>query len=99
MVLIPLQPVPNQSFNVNLNGQYCTLSFYTLSTGFYFDLSVNNIPVLHGVMCVNGTLLIRQTYLGFIGDLAFNDTQGNTDPVYTGLGTRYQLAYFAPSDL
>ncbi len=50
-------------------------------------------------ICENGNRLVRDAYLGFSGDLAVVDTQGASDPVYTGLGTRYQMVYLAPADL
>jgi hypothetical protein len=37
--------------------------------------------------------------VGFIGDLIFIDTQGTSDPNYTGLGSRFLLAYLSPTDL
>jgi hypothetical protein len=43
--------------------------------------------------------MVRETYLGFIGDLSFTDTQGTSDPVYTGLGSRFVLLYLEASDL
>jgi hypothetical protein len=39
-------------------------------------------------------LLVDAGYRGFIGDFAMIDTQGRADPVYSGLGGRYQLVYF-----
>ena len=51
------------------------------------------------MLCENLNVIVRDAYLGFIGDLAFYDTQGDTAPVYTGLGSRYVLEYFAPSEL
>ena len=55
--------------------------------------------ILGGVMCLNATVIVRNTYLGFVGDLAFYDMQGATDPLYTGLGSRYVLAYLVPGDI
>lgn len=46
----------------------------------FMDLYVNNISIVGGVLCLNRTKIVRDTYLGFIGDLAFIDTQGNEDP-------------------
>ncbi len=99
MMTIPLQPKPSQSFRATLNGQVCSFRIYTLSTGLYLDLDVLNVPILQAQLCVDRAYLVRDVYLGFIGDLAFVDTQTETDPVYTGLGTQYQLIYFAPADL
>lgn len=99
MQQIPLNATPNQKLNITLGGQYCTIQLQTLSTGLFLSLFVNDLPILQGVQCVNQCLLVRESYLGFIGDLAFTDTQGDTDPVYTGLDDRYLLIYLEASDL
>ena len=99
MVTIPLQSVPSQSLRVMLNGQLCEISIYTLSTGLYLDLDVLGVNIISGQLCVDRAYLVRDAYLGFIGDLSFVDTQSETDPVYTGLGTQYQLVYFLPSEI
>jgi hypothetical protein len=56
-------------------------------------------PILSGVLCENVNRLVRNSYFGFLGDLAFLDNQGTSDPFYTGLGTRYSLIYLEPADL
>ncbi len=99
MQVIPLQAVPNQSLRVNLNGQVCSINVYTLTTGLYLDLYVLGAPIIEGQLCVDRAILVREAYLGFSGDLGFVDTQGTDDPVYTGLGNRFQLVYFLPTDL
>jgi hypothetical protein len=60
----------------------------------YCDLFIGGSPVWYGKRCENGTSLNYYTYQGFSGQLCFVDMQGYTDPVWTGLGTRYQLMYF-----
>nr|WP_321986132.1 hypothetical protein [uncultured Lichenicoccus sp.] len=93
MQSIPLSPIPNQTFGVLLDQQNCQINLYTRltapgHTALFLDLSVNNALVIGGVLCLNRVLIVRQTYLGFAGDLAFLDTITNsTNPVYTGLGT------------
>ena len=99
MLSIPLQAVPSQTLAVALNGQNCQINLYTTLWGLFLDLYVNNIQIVSGVICQNNNRIVRSTYLGFVGDLLFADMQGNTDPVYTGLGARYQLLYLSPSDL
>lgn len=99
MNIIPLQPIPAQSFGVMLGGLSCRLSVYQKSTGMYLDLSIEGASVILGVLCHDRVLLVRQAYLGFVGDLAFIDTQGTSDPVYGDLGTRYQLLYLTPGDV
>lgn len=62
------------------------------------DLYVNGSLLCGGVACLNKTFIVLNLYLGFIGDFSFLDTQGDTDPVYTGLGSRYLLFYVPPSE-
>ena len=99
MQTIPLQAVPSQSINVTLNGQDCTIRVYTLDTGLFLDLEASGVPIVSAVICEDRTLLVRLAYLGFVGDLAFMDTQGTDDPLYSGLGSRWVLLYLTPSDL
>lgn len=99
MKTIPISAVPSQSFSTVLGGQNCQLKIYQKSTGVYLDLSINNVPIITGVICHDRVKLVRQEYLGFIGDLAFSDTQGVSDPDYTGFGSRYLLVYLEASNL
>ncbi len=93
MQIVPLLPIPSQTFNVVLGGQNCVISIYQRSTGLFLDLTVNNTPTLTAQICRDRTLLVRLAYLGFSGDLIFMDTAGTADPAYSGLGTRYKLLY------
>ena len=99
MLIIPISDVPSQVFQVLLGGQNCRIKLYQKSTGFYCDLYVNDILIIGGVICQNLNRIVRSVYLGFVGDLAFNDLQGLSDPSYPGLGTRYELCYLELSDL
>lgn len=98
MLVIPLQPVPAQVLNVTLGNQACTLNVYAKSTGLYIDLYVSNALIIGGVICQNINRIVRDLYLGFVGDLVFNDTQGASDPTYDGLGGRYVLLYLSASE-
>ena len=99
MQIIPLQPIPNQTLTVNLDGQICQLNVYQLGASLYIDVLVNNVLIIGGVICENLNRIVRSLYLGFQGDLAFIDGQGSSDPVYTGLGSRYSLAYVEADEL
>lgn len=99
MQIVPLQAVPSQKVSVTLGGQACLIWVYQRSTGLYLDLSINDAGVIVGALCENRNRIVRSAYLGFAGDLAFLDTQGNDDPSYAGIGTRFSLAYFAPAEL
>lgn len=99
MLIVPLTATPSQTLNAALGNQQCAIAVYQKSTGLYLDLTLAGAKIIGTVICHDRCLLVRQPYLGFVGDLCFIDTQGRTDPVYTGLGTRYLLAYLEPSDL
>lgn len=90
---IPINAVPAQQFTIQLGDQNCDISIYQKNTGLYFDMVVNDSPCVNTVICLNLVGLIREAYYGFIGQLAFVDTKGTTDPEYSGLGSRYILVY------
>lgn len=94
MQIVPVTAIASQSFTVQLNGQQCQINLYEKSNyGLFFDLILNGTRIVTAMLCLNGVGLVREAYLGFIGQLAFIDTQGSTDPTYTGLGSRYILTY------
>lgn len=99
MISIPLQAIPAQAFSVSLNGQSCQMSLYQKRDLFYIDIAMGTQIVRQGRMVRNATRLVRYAYLGFVGDLVMFDTQGESDPTYDGLGSRYQLYYLSPSEL
>jgi hypothetical protein len=99
MQTVPLKPIKNQTTQIVLGGQSCVVHVYQTDYGLFLELSVNDEPVIAGVICQNRNRIVRSAYLGFSGDLAFDDTQGTADPVYTGLGSRFLLLYFPASEL
>lgn len=99
MLIVPLQAVPSQSVQVTLANQNCSLSVYQTNFGMFMDVYSNGSLIIAGVICQNLNRIVRSIYLGFSGDFCFVDTQGQDDPVYTGIGTRFFLAYLEPSDL
>ena len=99
MLIIPIADRPAQSLKVSLGGQSCQIEINQKSTGLFLSLYVNDAPIVLGVACRNGVRMVREAYRGFVGDLAFADTQGASDPSYPGLGDRFALAYLEPADL
>ena len=99
MQVVPVQAQASQIVNAQLSGQNCQLRIYQKSTGMFMDIYVGTSLIIGGVICQNLNRIVRDAYLGFVGDLAFADTQGTDDPTYAGLGTRFLLIYYAPGDL
>lgn len=92
-ILIPLAATPSQTLTVTLAGQICRIELSQRTTGMYMDLSVNGSVICSSSLCLDRVKIIRRSYRGFVGDLVFIDKQGASDPDYTGLGTRFVLAY------
>jgi hypothetical protein len=99
MLVILLRPIPSQIVSVSLSGQPTQIKVYQKMFGLFVDVSVSNKLIIGGVIARNLVKIVRSTYLGFAGDLFFNDAQGTSDPTYTGLGGRYSLIYPEPSDV
>ncbi len=103
MMVIPTQAVPSQSLTVTLNGQLCAINIYQKESGLYLDLynAATTPPtlIIGGVLCENRNRIVRSAYLGFVGDLFFLDTQGNSDPVYSGLDGQYVLEYMDTAEI
>jgi hypothetical protein len=91
--IVSISALSAQTLTANLGGQSCQIAIYQKSTGLFIDLRVNNVLIIGGVLCLHAVKIVRDAYLGFSGDLAFYDTQGAADPVSTGLGSRWVLAY------
>ena len=99
MLVVPLQTLTNQTLQVQLNGQACTLNIFQYAYGLFASIAVGATPIVNSVICENLVRLVRDTYLGFVGDFVFVDTQGSDNPNYTELGTRWLLIYLDPADL
>lgn len=100
MLIVPLKSVPAQQLSILLNGQSCQIKVYQKFFGVFVDLYINNTTlIIGGVIGQNLNMIVRSLYLGFVGDIAFYDTQGTDDPDWTGLGSRFLLIYYTPADL
>jgi hypothetical protein len=100
MKRIPLNPVPSQTLAVILGGQACEIALRQNGANMYLDLRVNGVDIVLTRIVRNLQFIcIDARYRPFVGDLIFTDTQGDTQPVFTGLGARYQLYYLEDSEL
>lgn len=99
MQIIPLQAVPNQSVKAQLSNQPCKIVIRQTLYGVFLDLYVNEVLLVAGAICQDRNRLVRSAYIGFAGDLMFEDLQGTEDPTADGLGSRFQLVYLDASEL
>lgn len=99
MIHIPLSQVPSQTLSITLAGQACQIAVRQNGGNLYFDLLVGGSPVVRTRICRNRQrLLLDAQYHEIVGDFTFLDSQGDTDPQYTGLDDRYALYYLEAAD-
>ena len=100
MQKIPVEAIPNQTFNITLNEQNCTIHLYQRGDYLYMDLSVDGEVIRQGMICLVDISLLQYTVQGFSGYLYFADMRGmGGTPVYTELGSRYILFYATEEDM
>ncbi len=100
MRTVPLAAVPSQTVAVVLDAQPAQIAVRQNGDNLYFDLRVNDQPIVTTRICRNGQLLLLDArYRGFMGEFMFVDLQGNADPYYGGLADRFVLAYLSESEL
>lgn len=98
MQQIATQPVPNQQLQAVVGGQMCQISIYQKPQGLFVDVNSNGSDISTAVLACDAVPLVPIGYTGFQGNLLFTDTQGTSDPDYTGLGTRFQLVYLTAAE-
>lgn len=99
MIRVPLFANPDQTLAITLAGQACEIALRQNGDNMYFDLTVNGVDIVLTRIVRNKQLLcLDARYRPFVGDFLFLDTQGDTQPVYTGLDSRYVLYYIEATD-
>lgn len=98
MLSIQTAATASQTIQTNVANQSVVINLYTKPRGLFADFVSNGTTMVTGVLCLNGVPLIPTDYLGFSGNFIFIDTQGTSDPEYTGLGDRFQLIYLTADE-
>lgn len=99
MKLVPLQAVSNQTLAVTLARQPTQIAVRQNGGNVYFDLLLKGQYIVRTrIVRDRQRLLLDAKYRGFAGDFMFVDMEGTDDPVYTGLGSRFQLVYLAAGE-
>lgn len=95
---IPIQPIPSQLVKVVLGGQNVQIFIYQKDQGLFIDINSDGVDIVVGVIARDAVPIICREYMGFIGNILFVDTQGNSDPTYSGLGSRFSLVYLTADE-
>lgn len=103
MNVVPLQSVPSQRIKTTLDGRIVYIQLYQRRYGLFINIYIEDELMIGACICQNLNRIIRAKYLNeqfsFTGDFMFVDLIGNTDPIYQGLGTQYQLVYLSDDEL
>ncbi len=92
--IIPIQAIPNQQFQVVLDGQNCVIHLYQKGKFMYFDLTCNGTKIRDGAICLSSVDLVQYPTPYFSGVLFFTDnTDHDQPPYYAELGKRYFLCF------
>jgi hypothetical protein len=97
MQVIPLSPVPSQRLSAVVDGKNCQITLYKKTTGMFFDLTIDNVPIVQTRSVQDRRPLVLGAYKGVGGEFVMIDTQGTDNPQPSGLGSRWQLVYGIPS--
>lgn len=90
---IPLKAVPSQSLMITLNGQQCNIKVYSKSGEVFMDLTVNEVVICTGVLCLNGISILPNYSFNFVGQLYFQNSTSTENPDYTLFGDTWFLQY------
>lgn len=90
---IPIKPIPAQVLSVVLSQQRCTITLQLRGDHLYFSLEVGGVQIVRNRIIRDRATLSGDEYLGLTGQIYMADTQGKSDPEYTGLGSRWVLIY------
>lgn len=90
--VIPTSNEPNQTFSVDIEKKKVGITLLTRGQYIYASISLDDEDKLNGIVCHNKqNILLYST--GLKGKIYFEDTQGNSDPIYYGLNDRWLLYY------
>ncbi len=99
MLIVPIQPVPAQTLIVPVAGTSLQIDLRQMFYGLFATVWKDNALVVAGVRCQNLNPIVRSAYLGAPGDLMFIDNEGDDDPSWEGLGSRFSLALIEPQGI
>lgn len=102
--IIPLQAITNQSLNVVVSQQNCSITLWTrgINNNIYMDLLLDNNPIILGrKLTLTPVLPYGYLQTQFNGNFILLNVDGNiiTNPDYTLFNTQQQLIYYTQDDL
>ncbi len=85
IVNITISPIPNQTTSFSIGTDLIELTLETRLENIFATVKQNGEYLVCNRICRNLTYICRW--------LVFIDIEGNSDPEYSGLGSRYKLVW------
>lgn len=102
-LIVPITNVPNQTLNVVLSNQNCTINLTSRNGNVYFDLFINTTKNIIYSRKLSLTPVLPYKYMqgNFTGNFILTNNDGNliTNPNYQLFGVSQTLLYYTKSDL
>lgn len=95
---VPLQPTPNQTLSIDLNGQNAEISVRQIGNAMMASLWIDDEVVFENSICGHMAPLGQFDSVLFSGVLVFVDQLDTLDPIWDGLGERFKLFYVSEDD-
>lgn len=90
---IPISDERSQKVTTTLGQQVVDIVLTMRLGKLYADVKANRAPVVSGRVCLNGEPIVNEAFRPFVGELYFEDLQGNDDPIFGELGKRFVLRW------
>ena len=96
--IIPIQPTPSQTVKTTVGNAQLRILIACKNQGTFVSINMDDEDISNNVLAHDYCPLIQSDYLGFPGNLMFIDTQGEEDPDYKLLGSRWILVYLTAEE-
>lgn len=98
MRIVDIDPVPNQSFSLTIDGNRWDFVIKQAVSSMIFDLSLNDLTILSGQRIVSGSPLIPYSYLSGRGNFIML-TDADEIPYWDKFGVTQQLIYASAEEI
>jgi hypothetical protein len=90
---IPLSAIPFQRVSLVIGSQSVEIEVRQMGSSVFTSAVVDGVQITRSTRAVNGGELFPWTFPDKPAEIKWVDTQGDADPQYEGLGSRWLLVY------
>ena len=98
MWVVPLKNVPNQTFNIVLNGEDYRLMLKTIQGATFLSAWINGELLFYNQLCTPNNWVNPYNYVSVNGKLYFRCLDDNY-PFYTNFNQTQNLIFYTPEEV